>query len=167
MNLSSSLESSSQLPVSVYSTGCLTCFSWKKVRHIITSSEESVYYHHLNSDFNAHPSVRNDIAFPSRLLLSRYQNINWLSIHYPIWVRVRSWLTLSWLAWLRKPEFFGGGVSRTPNRYLCLHFRFYKLQQTSQFTFNVNRMLPYPLYNNAIASVIYLCPIIIHARPLD
>ena len=52
MNLSSTLEFSSQLPVSVYGTGCLACFSWKWIRYIITAAEALVYYHNLNSCFN-------------------------------------------------------------------------------------------------------------------
>ena len=54
MNLSSTLEFSSQLPVSVYGTGRLARFSWKIVRYIITAAEALVYYHHLYSGFNVH-----------------------------------------------------------------------------------------------------------------
>ena len=52
MNLSSTLEFSSQLPVSVYGTGRLARFSWKLIRHIITAAEALVYYRNLNSCFN-------------------------------------------------------------------------------------------------------------------
>ena len=52
MNLSSTLEFSSQLPVSVYGTGCLARFSWKWNRYIITAAEALVYYRNLNSCFN-------------------------------------------------------------------------------------------------------------------
>ena len=45
MNLSSTLELSSQLPVSVCGTGCLACFSWKMICYIITAAETLVYYH--------------------------------------------------------------------------------------------------------------------------
>ena len=44
MNLSSTLEFSSQLPVSVYGTGCFTRFSWNLLRYIITLAVASVYY---------------------------------------------------------------------------------------------------------------------------
>nr|AOE12509.1 hypothetical protein [uncultured bacterium] len=44
MNLSSALEYSSQPPVSVYGTGCFTCFSWRMISWIITLAEASVYY---------------------------------------------------------------------------------------------------------------------------
>ncbi|CAN0507263.1 unnamed protein product, partial [Ectocarpus sp. 12 AP-2014] len=37
-----------------------------------------------------------------------------------------------------------------------------------RYTFNGTTMLPYPSYKYEVtASVIYLCPIIIHAEPLD
>ena len=54
MNLSSTLEFSSQLPVSVYGTGRLARFSWKIVRYIITAAEALVYYNYLYSSFNVH-----------------------------------------------------------------------------------------------------------------
>ncbi len=44
MNLSSTLEFSSQLPVSVYGTGCFSRFSWNLFRYIITLAVASVYY---------------------------------------------------------------------------------------------------------------------------
>ena len=52
MNLSSTLEFSSQLPVSVYGTGRLARFSWKLIRHIITAAEALVYYPILKKWFN-------------------------------------------------------------------------------------------------------------------
>ena len=52
MNLSSTLESSSQPPVSVYGTGCFTRFSWKNLLWIITVAEAVVYYRNLKSYFN-------------------------------------------------------------------------------------------------------------------
>ncbi len=52
MNLSSTLEFSSQLPVSVYGTGCFTCFSWKSLLWIITLAEASVYYRGITTHFN-------------------------------------------------------------------------------------------------------------------
>ena len=44
MNHSSALEYSSQLPVSVYGTGSLYRFSWKKIRYIISQTEVLLYY---------------------------------------------------------------------------------------------------------------------------
>ena len=52
MNLSSTLEFSSQLPVSVYGTGCLDRFSWKSIRCIITLAVASVYYQGITAPFN-------------------------------------------------------------------------------------------------------------------
>ena len=52
MNLSSTLEFSSQLPVSVYGTGRLARFSWKLIRHIITAAEALVYYRGVTAPFN-------------------------------------------------------------------------------------------------------------------
>ena len=52
MNLSSTLEFSSQLPVSVWGTGCFTCFSWKSLFWIITSTEVLVYYRRVTTGFN-------------------------------------------------------------------------------------------------------------------
>jgi hypothetical protein len=76
MNLSSALEYSSQLPVSVYGTGCLARFSWRLLSWIIHSSEESWYYHRV-SPTSTHYSVsahqrHNPVAFSA----GRYQNIN-------------------------------------------------------------------------------------------
>ena len=51
MNLSSTLEFSSQLPVSVYGTGCFTRFSWKSLLWIITAAVALVYY---RLRFNVH-----------------------------------------------------------------------------------------------------------------
>ena len=52
MNLSSSLEFSSQPPVSVWGTGCFTRFSWKSILRIITLAEASVYYRRVTTGFN-------------------------------------------------------------------------------------------------------------------
>jgi len=52
MNLSSTLEFSSQLPVSVYGTGCFTCFSWKSLFWIITAAVALVYYRRVTTGFN-------------------------------------------------------------------------------------------------------------------
>ena len=52
MNLSSALEYSSQLPVSVYGTGRIPRFSWKWIYWIITAAVALVYYPVLNTRFN-------------------------------------------------------------------------------------------------------------------
>ena len=82
---------------------------------------------------------------------------------------LRSRLTLIRLALIRKPWSFGEGVSRPLYRYLYLHLLFRKLQHASLHTFVAVGMLPYrlPFAGNPTSSAPDLCPIIIHARPLD
>ena len=82
---------------------------------------------------------------------------------------LRSRLTLIRLALIRKPWSCGVGVSRTHYRYLCLHLLFRSLQRFSQTAFNAAGMLPYRTHSVCAptASVPGLCPIIIHADPLD
>ena len=82
---------------------------------------------------------------------------------------LRSRLTLIRLALIRKPWSFGEGVSRPLYRYLYLHLLFQKLQHASLHTFVAVGMLPYRLQIscNPTSSAPDLCPIIIHARPLD
>ena len=82
---------------------------------------------------------------------------------------VRSRLTLIRLALIRNPWSFGEGVSRPLYRYLYLHLLFPNLQRVSRHAFDDVGMLPYRLANIAspTASVPDLCPIIIHAVPLD
>ncbi len=53
MNLSSALEYSSQLPVSVYGTGRYDRFSWRKLLWIISAAVALLYYPILNRWFNA------------------------------------------------------------------------------------------------------------------
>ena len=104
------------------------------------------------------PSVRRPFTPSSSLSnICRYGNINPLSIEYTFRLFLRSRLTLIRLALIRKPWSFGEQVSRLLYRYLCLHFLFYNLQQTSQFTFNGGRMLPYQFFNS-IASAVCLMP---------
>ena len=52
MNLSSTLEFSSQPPVSVYGTGCHARFSWKSILGIITAAVALVYYRDITVRFN-------------------------------------------------------------------------------------------------------------------
>ena len=90
------------------------------------------------------------IAFASRLML-------------------RSRLTLIRLALIRKPWSCGEGVSRPLYRYLYLHLLFRTLQHASRHAFGARGMLPYrqcPKHRPA-SSAPDLCPIIIHALPLD
>ena len=82
---------------------------------------------------------------------------------------VRSRLTLIRLALIRNPWSFGEGVSRPLYRYLYLHLLFPNLQRVSRHAFDDVGMLPYrlALVASPTASVPDLCPIIIHAVPLD
>ena len=82
---------------------------------------------------------------------------------------LRARLTLIRLALIRKPWSCGEGVSRPLCRYLYLHLLFRSLQHASRHTFGGAGMLPYQWHfkRHSTASVPDLCPIIIHARPLD
>ena len=52
MNHSSTLEFSSQPPVSVWGTGCFTRFSWNLILWIITAAVALVYYRGVTTRFN-------------------------------------------------------------------------------------------------------------------
>ena len=82
---------------------------------------------------------------------------------------LRPRLTLIRLALIRNPWSLGGRVSRPPCRYLYLHLLFRRLQRQSSAAFCVAGMLPYqsPSYDDSMSSAPCLCPIIIHAGPLD
>ena len=66
------------------------------------------------------------------------------SIGYALRLRLRSRLTLIRLALIRNPWSYGGGVSRSPCRYLYLHLLFRGLQQGSRPTFRGYRNAPLP-----------------------
>lgn len=96
MNLSSALEYSSRSPVSVYGTGFITRFSWKRYQLIITAAEALVYYQCHNSTFNvlfrlyAEPtSFRHFYRYESTGILTCCPSTT------PIRIRVRTRLTLS------------------------------------------------------------------------
>ena len=82
---------------------------------------------------------------------------------------LRSRLTLNRLALFRNPWSFGEGVSRPLCRYLYLHLLFRSLQKVSRPSFTGSGMLPYQCLSNrhSTSSAPDLCPIIIHAGPLD
>ena len=82
---------------------------------------------------------------------------------------LRSRLTLIRLALIRNPWSYGEEVSRLLYRYLYLHLLFRPLQQRSSATFVAVGMLPYQcrFYRHSMSSAPCLCPIIIHAGPLD
>ena len=82
---------------------------------------------------------------------------------------LRSRLTLIRLALIRNPWSYGEEVSRLLYRYLYLHLLFHTLHGHSSGRFAASGMLPYQLanYANSTSSAPDLCPIIIHAAPLD
>ena len=82
---------------------------------------------------------------------------------------LRTRLTLIRLALIRKPWSYGEEVSHLLYRYLCLHLLFQNLQLRSTAIFYGAGMLPYQYYISqySMTSVPGLCPIIIHAQPLD
>ena len=82
---------------------------------------------------------------------------------------LRSRLTLIRLALIRNPWSCGEGVSRPLCRYLYLHLLFRCLQPGSRPAFDGLRNAPLPIRKNAdsTSSAPDLCPIIIHAGPLD
>ena len=89
------------------------------------------------------------------------------SIGIALRLSLRSRLTLIRLALIRNPWSFGEEVFHPLYRYLYLHLLFHPLQQGSPLIFNaVMECSPTDLFD-LTASVNSLCPIIIHARPLD
>ena len=71
------------------------------------------------------------------------------SIGYALRLLLRSRLTLIRLALIRNPWSYGGGVSRSPYRYLYLHLLFRDLQQGSRLTFCGYRNAPLPIIPKA------------------
>ncbi len=96
MNLSSALEYSSRSPVSVYGTGFITRFSWKRYQLIITAAEALVYYQCHNNTFNV---LFRQYAEPTSFRhFYRYESTGILTCcpsTTPIRIRVRTRLTLS------------------------------------------------------------------------
>ena len=114
--------------------------------------------------------MRACVASPSPLTLdlTGLRNVDRMSIGVSLWEPLRSRLTLNRLALFRNPWSYGEGVSRPFYRYLYLHLLFRSLQRVSRPSFAGGGMLPYR-YTIAYptSSAPDLCPIIIHAGPLD
>ena len=70
-------------------------------------------------------------------------NLHQLSITYACWPRLRSRLTLSGRAFLRKPQAFGGQDSHLPYRYSCRHSHFPALHCSLRYSFRARGTLPY------------------------
>ena len=127
------------------------------IRVIIRLSEDSRYYQVRHSQriylpkIYLHPSTYYSVSTqtfhtsstPSQL--SRYMNINMLSIDYPVWVCLRPRLTLIRLALIRKPWSSGVRVSHPHYRYLCLHLLFQPLQHTLRYIFSAGWNAPLPV----------------------
>ena len=142
---------STRPPVSVSGTDRLSRFSWKR------------FYGFALPEGSAQrtlPSVRSHHVSPSLLMISRFRNINLISIGCPYRVHLRIRLNLIRLTLIRNPWSFGDRIFHPVNRYLCLHFLFSTLQRSLRIAFAAKRMLP---YHKSTASVLCLCPIIIHA----
>ena len=92
-----------------------------------------------------------------------------MSIGCALRLLLRSRLTLIRLALIRNPWSYGEEVSRLLYRYLYLHLLFRQLHNGSNLCFAAAGMLPYQLTVpvNSTSSAPDLCPIIIHAAPLD
>ena len=82
--------------------------------------------------FNEHPSARGSVTAPSpRRAGGSNVILNVSAIGLSVRMSLRTRLTLSRLALLRKPWSFGEGASHPLYRYLFLHLLFQKLQQES------------------------------------
>ena len=187
MNLSSALVYSTRPPVSVYGTGG---------RHLVLrgfSRELGYRRSHFTRRLRVlsrFGSARGFACAPQRLtrfngLFRQPAGVSLLrppfavtagsgmltasSIACASRLRLRSRLTLIRLALIRKPWSCGEGVSRPLCRYLYLHLLFQALQRGSAHAFNGTGMLPYQPHQRcgSTSSAPDLCPIIIHARPLD
>ena len=89
----------------------------------------------------------------------RYRNINLLSIAYAFRPRLRSRLTLSGRAFLRKPWAFDGGDSHPSFRYSHRHSHFQALHGSSRYRFTAAWNAPLPSLTGSIASVVCLAPL--------
>ena len=116
------------------------------------------------------PSVRGGVTPGSRVCLhGGRRNLNRLSITCPSRVRLSSRLTLIRLTLFRKPGVFGVGISIpivVTYAYIFFSGRSSKPHGSPS---TPTGMLPYhPMQRmRSMASAPVLCPIIIHASPLD
>ena len=81
-----------------------------------------------------------------------YRNINLLSIAYAFRPRLRSRLTLSGRAFLRKPWAFDGGDSHPSFRYSHRHSHFQALHGSSRYRFTAAWNAPLPSQSPEIHS---------------
>ena len=151
-----------------------TCFRaavallFSQVRHIKRICLFNIYLLSSACHFRGH---RSTITLSSlHHHYTKFWNINQMSFGAPFRVVLRSRLTPVRLTLTGKPWSCGVGVSRTHYRYLCLHLLFRALQRSLKGrlqrraecspTDDALRVIPRLRHRT-------LCPIIIHARPLD
>ena len=186
MSRSSALVSSTRPPVSVCGTGrlaiCLAGFLGSMVTTAVASAGASAYCPVLSravcltaaritTRFNALFRQRAGVSLLRRRIARKTGAgiLTGCPSGAPCGSPLRSRLTLIRLALIRNPGSFGVGVSRPHCRYLYLHLLFPELQNGSRRAFGVTGMLPYqcPIIGHSTVSAAGLCPIIIHAGPLD
>ena len=162
VNLSSALVCSTRPPVSVWGTGryeiCLADFLGSGITSAIglpggspycpvSASTPDLPGMNLPTRFNALFRQRAGVSL-LRLHIALIPSNGMLtvsSIGYALRLLLRSRLTLIRLALIRNPWSYGGGVSRSPCRYLYLHLLFRLLQQGSRLTFDGYRNAPLPI----------------------
>ena len=156
---SSASGSSPWPPVSVSGTGRHARFSWGLLNCFASPGGYAQ---------RAIPSAPSSAAAPSLSSHGGRGNLDPLAIGFPSRVILRARLTLIRLTLIRKPWPIGVPVSHRDYRYSCLHLLFQLLHGSSRCRFAAAGMLPYlPIRIGTTASVVCLCPVIIHARPLD
>ncbi len=187
VNLSSALVCSTRPPVSVWGTGpvviCLADFLGSLVASAVGLPGGSPYCPvsaravdlpaaRMPTRFNALFRQRAGVSL-LRLHIAHHGSNGMLtvsSIGFALRLCLRSRLTLIRLALIRNPWSYGEGVSRPLCRYLYLHLLFRSLQRGSRPAFCGCRNAPLPvpaLNRGSTPSAPGLCPIIIHAGPLD
>jgi hypothetical protein len=151
--LSSALEYSSHLPVSVCGTGNLETHRLEKLfleawlNRLLT--RRSARHHpqrclristpthplrlHLNPITGLGYLLRPSLA----LTCHRYRNINRVSIDYAFRPRLRTRLTLGGLTLPRKPWVYGDRISHLFYRYSCLHDHFWFAPAVLTVTFSL------------------------------
>ena len=184
MNLSSALVFSTRPRVSVYSTGTMIMndsgFSWEPAYLLIASCKHLAY---CQVQLSGRICLPQSTSTPFNHLFRQAAGVSLLRPHFShhgsngiltvssicfafrLYIRPR--LTLIRLTLIRKPWSFGVRVSRPHCRYLYLHLLFQTLQLSSPTTFNTVWNAPLPIFTYPIASVVCLCPSIIHAQSLD
>ena len=188
VNLSSASVFSTRPPVSVSGTGPSAfrqdarVFSGACSSIVISRCKQLEYFqasssafppHCLTLPFNALFRQCADVSLLRHRCLSYIRGCGILTacpstLTSPLGLRSR--LTLGRLALPRNPWSFGEGVSRPLCRYLYLHLLFRDLQRGSRHAFCGYRNAPLPispLRGDSTSSAPDLCPIIIHAGPLD